>query len=77
MPFVACIGIFVLAFFGLAYSMFPFLVIDKLTIWQAASAPQPLKIILVGVLIVLPMIIGYTIFSYRVFNGKAQHLSYE
>jgi cytochrome d ubiquinol oxidase subunit II len=76
-PFVACIGIFVLAFFGLAYSMFPFLVIDKLTIWQAASAPQPLKIILVGVLIVLPMIIGYTIFSYRVFNGKAQHLSYE
>jgi len=76
-PFVACIGIFVLAFFGLAYSMFPFLVIDKLTIWQAASAPQSLKIILVGVLIVLPMIIGYTIFSYRVFNGKAQHLSYE
>jgi cytochrome d ubiquinol oxidase subunit II len=76
-PFVACIGIFVLAFFGLAYSMFPFLVIDKLTIWQAASAPQPLKIILVGVLIVLPMIIGYTIFSYRVFNGKAQHLTYE
>ena len=76
-PFSACVGIFILSFFGLAYSMFPFLVIEKMTIWQAASAPEPLKIILVGTLIVLPLIIAYTVFSYRVFQGKAQHLSYE
>jgi len=25
----------------------------------------------------LPMILGYTIFIYRVFRGKATHLSYE
>lgn len=75
-PFAATAGIFVLAFFGLAYSIFPYLVVDRITIWQAASAPASLKFILVGVAIVLPTIIGYTIFSYRVFWGKARALSY-
>ena len=41
-PFACAIGIFVLAFYGLAYSLFPFIVIDQLTIWQAASAPEVL-----------------------------------
>ncbi|HEV2611228.1 MAG TPA: cytochrome d ubiquinol oxidase subunit II [Noviherbaspirillum sp.] len=77
LPFAATVGIFLLAFNGLAYSLFPYLVVDRLTIWQAASAPESLKIILFGVIIVLPTIIGYTIFSYRVFWGKARELSYQ
>lgn len=77
LPFASAVGIFVLAFFGLAYSLFPYLVVDKLTIWDAASAPASLKIILFGVVVVLPTIIGYTIFSYRVFWGKARELSYQ
>jgi cytochrome d ubiquinol oxidase subunit II len=77
LPFAATVGIFLLAFNGLAYSVFPYLVADKLTIWQAASAPESLKIILYGVAIVLPTIIGYTVFSYRVFWGKARELSYQ
>lgn len=76
-PFFSVIGIFVLAFYGLAYSLFPYLVVDQLTVWQAASAPESLKIILVGAVIVLPAIIGYTVFSYRVFSGKARDLSYD
>jgi cytochrome d ubiquinol oxidase subunit II len=76
LPFAATVGIFLLAFNGLAYSVFPYLVVDRLTIWQAASAPESLKIILFGVAIVLPTIIGYTIFSYRVFWGKARSLTY-
>jgi cytochrome d ubiquinol oxidase subunit II len=76
LPFCATVGIFLLAFNGLAYSMFPYLVVDRITIWQAASAPESLKIILFGVAIVLPTIIGYTIYSYRVFWGKARELSY-
>jgi cytochrome bd ubiquinol oxidase subunit II len=76
-PFVSTVAIFMLAFFGLAYSLFPYLVIDKLTIWQAASAPESLIIILAGAAVVLPVIIAYTIFSYRVFHGKASELSYE
>ena len=30
-------------FFGLAYSIFPYVVRDRLTIWQAASSPAALK----------------------------------
>ena len=75
-PFACSVGLFMLAFYGLAYSMFPYLVVDRLDIWQAASAPESLKFILVGTLIVLPAIIGYTIYAYRVFWGKAKELTY-
>lgn len=76
-PFFSAIGIFVLAFYGLAYSLFPYLVVDRITVWQAAASPESLKIILVGAVIVLPAIIGYTVFSYRVFSGKARDLTYQ
>lgn len=76
-PFAAAIGMFVLAFLGLAYSVYPYLVIDQIEFWDAAAAPGSLKIILVGALVTLPMIIGYTIFAYRVFWGRSTALSYE
>jgi cytochrome d ubiquinol oxidase subunit II len=75
-PFAATVGIFLLAFYGLAYSLFPYLIVDRIDIWQAASAPESLKIILVGAAVVLPAIFGYTIYAYRVFWGKARELTY-
>jgi len=75
-PFASTVGIFLLSFYGLAYSLFPWLVIDKLNIWQAASAPEALLVIFYGVVVVLPVIIGYTLFAYRVFWGKSTQLSY-
>lgn len=75
-PFGATVGVFVLAFYGLAYSLFPWLVIDKITIWQAAIAPESMAVILVGAAVVLPMIVGYTVFAYRVFWGKSTALKY-
>ncbi|APV48336.1 cytochrome BD ubiquinol oxidase subunit II [Betaproteobacteria bacterium GR16-43] len=71
-PFAGVVAIFVLSFIGLAYSIFPYVVIDRLTIWEAAAHPSALKVILVGALIVLPFIAGYTIVAYRVFRGKAK-----
>jgi cytochrome d ubiquinol oxidase subunit II len=76
LPFVLLILVFVLGFLGLAYSIYPFVVIDQLTIWQAASSPAALKVILVGVCIAVPAIAGYTVFSYRVFRGKTGELRY-
>ncbi len=76
-PFACAIGIFVLAFIGLAYSLFPYLVIDRLTLWQAAAAPESLGIMLIGAAFTLPMIVGYTFYSYRVFWGRSEALSYE
>jgi len=75
-PFASTVAIFMLAFHGLAYSLFPFLVMDRLTIWEAAAAPESLLFIFVGAIIVLPVIIGYSVFAYRVFRGKATDLSY-
>ena len=75
-PFASTVGVFLLAFYGLAYSLFPWLVVDNLTIWQAASAPEALMVIFYGTVVVLPVIIGYTVFAYRVFWGKSTALSY-
>jgi cytochrome d ubiquinol oxidase subunit II len=76
LPFALLLLVFVLGFLGLAYSIYPYVVLDQLTIWQAASSPEALKVILVGVCISVPAIIGYTVFSYRVFRGKAGELTY-
>ena len=75
-PSAGAVGIVMLAFYGLAYSLFPWLVVDRLTIWQAASSTESLWIIFVGACVVLPVIVGYTVFSYLVFRGKATALQY-
>jgi cytochrome d ubiquinol oxidase subunit II len=75
-PFAGTVGVFLLAFYGLAYSLFPWLVVDKLTVWDAASSPESLTVIFYGVEVVLPVIIGYTVYAYRVFWGKSTALQY-
>jgi cytochrome d ubiquinol oxidase subunit II len=75
-PFACAVGLFVLAFTGLAYSLFPFLVVDRITYLDAAAAPESLGFMLVGIAITLPAILGYTAYSYRVFWGKATALKY-
>lgn len=77
LPFTLVVVLFLLAFTGLAYSFFPYVVPDKFTIWESAASRESLMIILVGTLITLPMIIGYTVFAYRVFRGKAMALTYD
>ncbi|MFT3671171.1 cytochrome d ubiquinol oxidase subunit II [Aestuariivirga sp.] len=77
LPFVATILLFALGFAGMAYSFYPFIVPDALTIQEAASAPESLSIILVGTLVVLPTIIAYSALSYWIFRGKAKTLSYD
>ena len=76
LPFIGAAGVFLLGFVGLAYSFYPYVVPDRLTIWQAASAPESLLLILFGAAIVLPCILAYTFYSYRVFWGKVSELKY-
>ncbi|WP_394357651.1 cytochrome d ubiquinol oxidase subunit II [Rhodobacter amnigenus] len=76
-PFAGAVVLMVLGFFGMAYSFYPYIVPEKLTIWQAAAATESLAIILVGTLVVLPMILGYTVLAYVIFRGKATKLSYD
>jgi cytochrome d ubiquinol oxidase subunit II len=76
-PFAGSVAIFVLAFLGLAYSLFPFVVMDRLTIWEAAAHPSALLMLFYGTAAVLPFLAGYTLFSYRVFGGKVRALTYD
>lgn len=76
-PFAAGTSVFSLAFCGLAYSFYPYVVPEKLTIYESAAAPESLIIILAGTAIVLPTIIGYSILAYTVFRGKARELRYD
>ena len=76
-PFIAMTGVMVLGFAGLAYSFYPYVVPDQMTIYEAAAAPESLFIVLIGALVVIPVIIGYSIFAYWVFGGKATELRYD
>ncbi|MCC5986316.1 MAG: cytochrome d ubiquinol oxidase subunit II [Pararhodobacter sp.] len=77
LPFTATIGLMVLAFVGLAYSFYPYVVPDRMTIYEAAAAPGSLFIMLIGVLFVVPVIIAYSALAYWVFRGKATELRYD
>ena len=75
-PFACAVGVLFLSFCGLAYSVFPYLVPNTVDVWQAASHHESLLIIFWGAVAVLPAILGYTVYVYRVFWGKAKGLSY-
>lgn len=75
-PFSLMVLVMLMGFLGLAYSLYPYVMIDKMTVWQAAAAPKSLQIILWGCLVTVPAILGYTVFAYRVFHGKTGELRY-
>jgi cytochrome d ubiquinol oxidase subunit II len=70
LPFLATIALFLLGYLGLLISNFPYIVPPSLTIWQAAAAPPTHVFMLMGTLVMLPIIFGYTIFVYWIFAGK-------
>ncbi len=74
--FAATVLVLLLATLGLAFSIYPYIVIDRMNVWEAASSTSSLLIIAIGTAISLPAIIIYTIFVYRIFWGKARDLSY-
>jgi cytochrome bd ubiquinol oxidase subunit II len=70
LPFISAIGLFLLGYMGLAISWFPYLVPPSVTVWDAAAAPVSQMFMLVGTLILLPFILGYTALIYWLFRGK-------
>jgi len=76
LPFFAIALLFSLSFVGLGYSYFPYVVPHLLLATEGASAPASLRFILTGVIIIMPTILLYTAFTYRVFWGKATDLTY-
>jgi len=71
-PFLAAALLFLLSYGGIAISLWPMIVPHHLTLWQAASSQSTQGFLLVGTLVLLPVILLYTAWSYWVFRGKAR-----
>jgi cytochrome d ubiquinol oxidase subunit II len=69
-PFLSSLGLFILCFVGLGISFYPYIVPPSLSIWDAAAPDKSLGFLLVGALILMPLILAYTAYSYWVFRGK-------
>jgi cytochrome d ubiquinol oxidase subunit II len=69
-PFILALTFFVLGFVGLVLGIWPNLLPPSLSIWEAAAPPSSQGFVLVGTLIMLPAVLGYTWWSYSVFRGK-------
>jgi cytochrome d ubiquinol oxidase subunit II len=72
LPFVGAIGLFVLSYVGIAISLYPMIVPHHFTLWEAASSERTQAFLLVGTLVLLPVILMYTGWSYWVFRGKVR-----
>ncbi|EAU5131473.1 cytochrome d ubiquinol oxidase subunit II [Salmonella enterica] len=73
LPFVLTLGLIFLGFSGLGISIWPHIIPPSITLWQAAAPTQSQGFMLVGTLLIIPIILVYTFWSYYVFRGKVQH----
>jgi cytochrome d ubiquinol oxidase subunit II len=71
-PFYLTLALFALSYAGLGISMYPYIVPQSITIWQAASPEKSQVFMLVGVAVLIPLILGYTAWAYWVFRGKVR-----
>ena len=71
-PFFLVLALFALSYAGLGISMYPYIVPQSITIWQAAAPENSQIFMLFGVAVLVPLILGYTAWAYWVFRGKVR-----
>jgi len=69
-PFWLSVGIFLMCYAGFIISSYPYLVPRHMTYLQAAANESTLIFMLIGACIMLPFLLYYTYYSYRIFRGK-------
>jgi cytochrome d ubiquinol oxidase subunit II len=72
-PFLLTLMLIFLGYSGLGISLWPNIIPPSVSIWEAAAPPQSQSFMLVGTLFIIPLILGYTFWSYYVFRGKVTH----
>ena len=75
-PFLLALALFLLTFIGLVISVFPYVVPQALTIWDAAAPEKSQRFMLIGAAVRVPIILAYTGWAYWVFRGKVGHEGY-
>ncbi|HCX67289.1 MAG TPA: cytochrome d ubiquinol oxidase subunit II, partial [Rhodobiaceae bacterium] len=71
LPFLSAIGLFILGLAGIAISLYPNIIPPSVTVWDAVAPRSSVIFAMVGVAVVLPMVLIYTVYAYSVFHGKA------
>jgi len=69
-PFLLALALFALCFAGLGISLYPYIVPQSISIWDAAAPESSQIFMLIGVAIIMPVILAYTGWAYWVFRGK-------
>lgn len=69
-PFGIALALFAIGMVGLGISMWPYVIPQSVTIWEAAAPERSQIFMLVGTLIIMPIILVYTGWAYWVFRGK-------
>jgi len=70
LPFVFSVAFFFAGYLGLIASIYPYVVPPNITFQEAAAQHETLRFTLWGAIIVLPLVLGYTAYSYSIFRGK-------
>ncbi len=71
-PFLLSLVLIFLGYSGLLISLWPNIIPPGISIRDAAGPPQSLGFALVGALLIIPVILTYTGWSYYVFRGKVK-----
>jgi cytochrome d ubiquinol oxidase subunit II len=69
-PFFLALALFLMSYIGLGISMYPYVVPEALTIWDAAAPERSQVFMLIGAGVLVPIILAYTGWAYWVFRGK-------
>lgn len=76
-PFYCTVILFLCGYLGFLISLFPYIVPYQVTYYDAAAPDSTLGFLLVGAMIMLPILLIYTGYSYYIFRGKVkQKLGY-
>ena len=69
-PFILTVLIFILSFIGLGYSLWPYIIVNDLTIWDLSAPDKSLQLVFITLMVSFPIVLGYTFFVYKLFKGK-------
>ncbi len=75
-PFFWALALFGLCLVGLGISIWPDVIPARVSIWEAAAPYRSQLFMLYGAVLLVPIILIYTIWSYWVFRGKVGHDGY-
>lgn len=74
LPFLCAVSLFVCSYIGFLICLYPYIVPYKMTIWEAAAPTNSLYFMMIGAIIMLPVLLLYTAYSYRIFSGKVKNV---